>query len=165
MNQEHTILIKHIIEELLTKMTVVVFTVEVHEGVAHSEASQSTDERPATVEVDIKASEPQFLIGQGGQTLFDLERMLRIMVNKKMGHDCYIRIDINEYKKKKVEYLKNLAREIADEVSLVKQKKILSPMLPYERRVIHMELAQRSDVATESEGNGFERRVVIVPRQ
>jgi len=72
-------------------------------------------------------------------------------------------LDINDYKKKKNEYLRELARSVADEVSLSKKEKILGPMPPYERRVIHMELAGRSDVVSESIGEGPERRVGVRP--
>jgi len=56
-----------------------------------------------------------------------------------------------------------LAKEIADEVALTKKEKILPPMPAYERRIIHLELAQRPDVTTQSIGQEPERRVVIKP--
>ena len=73
----------------------------------------------------------------------------------------YIDLDINDYKKKKIEYLKETARAVADEVALTKKEKYLPSMPPYERRIIHMELASRSDVTTESIGQEPERKIVI----
>ena len=52
---------------------------------------------------------------------------------------------------------------MADEVVLTKKEKILSPMPAYERRIIHLELAERKDVSTESIDQGLERKVVIRP--
>ena len=77
--------------------------------------------------------------------------------------DFYLNLDINGYKQSKIEYLKKTAGEIADEVSLTKEERILSPMSAYERRVIHTELSQREDIVTESQGEGMARRIVIKP--
>ena len=63
-----------------------------------------------------------------------------------------------------MEYLKDMAKNLADQVSLTKEEKILPPMSAYERRIIHAELAQRTDVITESQGDGFDRHVVIKPK-
>jgi len=82
---------------------------------------------------------------------------------KKTGKNFYLKLDINDYQKQRVEYLKNLARETADQVAFLKQQKTLSPMSSYDRRIIHEELSGRHDVATESSGEGEERCVVITP--
>jgi spoIIIJ-associated protein len=52
---------------------------------------------------------------------------------------------------------------VADQVVYSKEKKVLSPMPSYERRIIHAELSGRSDIVTESQGEGFERCIVISP--
>jgi spoIIIJ-associated protein len=116
------------------------------------------------VSVDIKLDEPQILIGQGGQTLFEIQRILRTILNKKLKEVFYLNLDINDYKKKKVEYLKDLAREMADQVALTKEEKSLPAMSAYERRVVHAELSQKTDVTTESQGEGFDRHIVIRPK-
>ncbi len=116
------------------------------------------------VNLDIKSDEPQILIGQGGQTLFEIQRLLRTVLNKKLQKIFYFNLDINDYKKKKIEYLKDLAKDLADQVALTKEEKTLSPMPSYERRIIHAELAQRTDVATESQGDGPDRHIVIKPK-
>ena len=125
----------------------------------------SVNEAPSMylVTVDITLDDPQMLIGQGGQTLFELQRVLRILLNKKLENNFHLNVDINDYKKKKIEYLKGLARSLADEVAITKEKKILPPMSAYERRIIHTELSGRQDIITESQGEGFDRRVVISP--
>jgi spoIIIJ-associated protein len=84
-------------------------------------------------------------------------------LKREIKADFYIDIDISGYKKKKIEYLKELARSIADEVSLTKKEIILDPMPSFERRIIHLELASRPDVTTESIGKEPKRRVVIKP--
>ena len=116
---------------------------------------------PDVVDLEVELDEPQILIGQQGQTLFEIQRLLRTVLNKKLQKVFYFNLDINEYKKKKIEYLKDLARELANQVATTKEEKVLSPMSSYERRIIHAELAQRTDVVTESQGDSYERHVVI----
>lgn len=117
-----------------------------------------------TLPIEVKTEDPQILIGEKGQTLVDLQHLLKAILKRKIpSFTGYIDLDINHYKKKKTEYLKELARSIADEVALIKKEKMLSPMQAYERRIIHLELAERNDVTTESIGREPERRVVIRP--
>lgn len=116
-----------------------------------------------TLPIKLKAEEPQILIGEGGQTLAEIQHLLKLILKRKITEPFYIDLDINDYKKKKQEYLREMARSVADEVSLTKKEKILSPMPAYERRIIHLELAGREDVVSESMGQEPERRVVIKP--
>lgn len=116
-----------------------------------------------TLPINLKTEEPQILIGEGGQTLIEIQHLLKAILKRQIKEPFYIDLDINNYKKKKTEYLKELARNIADEVALTKKEKILSPMPAYERRIIHLELTGRADVATESIGKEPERMVVIRP--
>jgi len=116
-----------------------------------------------TLPINIKIDEPQILIGEGGQTLVEIQHLLKAILKRKISDSFFIDLDINGYKKKKIEYLKELARTVADEVGITKKEKILSSMPAYERRIIHLELAGRSDVTTESIGQEPERRIVISP--
>ena len=116
-----------------------------------------------TLLIEVKTEEPQILIGERGQTLADIQHLLKIILRKKTEELFYINVDINDYKKKKAEYLKELANSVADDVVLTKEEKALSPMRAFERRIIHMELAERSGVITESVGERDERKVVIKP--
>ncbi len=117
----------------------------------------------STVSINLKMEDPQILIGQSGQTLAEIQRLLKVILKKKIETEepFYIDLDINDYRKKKAEYLRETARALADEVALTKREKILSPMPAHERRIIHLELASRKDVTTESIGQEPERRVVI----
>jgi spoIIIJ-associated protein len=157
--------IKESAEEFFKKMTISVSAIDV----SLSEEKKDSDDQTITGEIrdvvnlNIKLEEPQILIGQGGQTLFEIQRLLRTILNKKLQNIFYLNVDINDYKKKKVEYLKDLAKDLADQVSLTKETKALSPMSSYERRIIHAELSQRADVTTESQGDGYDRHIVIKP--
>ncbi len=122
----------------------------------------STEEEN-TLLIEVETEDPQILIGEKGQTLADIQHLLKIILRKKTEELFYINIDINDYKKKKAEYLKELANSVADDVILSKKEKALSPMRAFERRIVHMELAERGGVITESIGEGDERKVVIKP--
>ncbi len=174
MKQPQLLIIKEFVEELLHKMTIEFSSVNVelvplkHEDGLARQAAIPKD----TVGVNITMDDPQILIGHNGQTLADVERLLKIAANKKvaaahpgaLGNDFYVMVDINNYKEKKMAYLKDLAVTLADQVVLEKQEKSLPPMPSYERRIVHAQLAQRPDVLTESQGEGMERHVVIKSR-
>ena len=113
--------------------------------------------------VDATLEEPQLFIGEKGQTLSEIQHLLKGIVRKKIPEQLYITLDINEYKKNKESYLRDIARSVADEVSLLKKPKELPPMTASERRIVHVELAERSDIISESEGEGLERKVVVKP--
>ena len=116
-----------------------------------------------TIPLKLKTEEPKILIGQNGQTLAEIQHLLKIILRRGISDEFYIDLDINDYKKKKIEYLKETAVSLADEVVLSKKEKILAPMSAYERRIIHLELADRKDITTESIGREPERRIVIRP--
>ena len=146
--------IKKITEEFFQKMTIE----------AKIEVKKS---KGNTFSIDLETEDPQILIGEGGKTLNEIQHLLKAILKKKllskkeMTEPFFIDLDISDYKKKKYQYLKEMARSLADEASLSKKEKILSPMSPAERRIIHLELAEREDVTTESIGQEPKRRVVV----
>jgi len=115
-----------------------------------------------TFKVNVKTKDYQELIGEKGKTLLEIQHLLNAIF-KKIGEEFFLDLDIEGYKEKKIKYLKELARSVADEVALTKKERILEPMPAYERRIIHLELASRPDVTTESIGKEPKRRVVIKP--
>ena len=151
-------IIKEVVEEFFQKMTITLLSIE-----ADKTTAESLEIRDV-VDLNINLEEPQILIGEKGQTLFEIQRLLMAVLTKKIEKIFYLNLDINGYKQSKIEYLKKTAKEMADEVSLTKEEKALFPMPAYERRVIHTELSQRTDIATESQGQGADRHIVIKPR-
>ena len=147
--------IKEVVREFFEKMTV---------EVSNIEASLSVEENRDVINLNVKMDEPQILIGQGGQTLLEIQRLLRMVLSKKLQKVFYLNLDIDDYKKQKVEYLKELAKNLADQVATTGEEKNLLPMSSYERRIIHAELADRIDIMTESQGDGFDRHIVIKPK-
>jgi spoIIIJ-associated protein len=155
MEQNDIELIKKTTETFFQKATI---------DLIKTDISQSQSEGQDVVNIEIELTEPQILIGEKGQTLFETQRLLKMILTKKTGKLFYLNLDINGYKKKKAEYLASIAKDLANEVVLTKQSKELIPMSAYERRVIHAELAKRDDVTTRSAGEGPDRHIVIEPK-
>jgi len=119
-----------------------------------------------TLPIRLKSDEPRILIGERGETLFEIQHLLTVILKKEIDDEnsFYIDIDINDYKKKKIKYLKELAQSFANECFLTKKEKNFPPMSSFERRIIHLELADNPNVTTESIGQEPSRRIVIKPR-
>jgi spoIIIJ-associated protein len=117
----------------------------------------------STVRISINLSEPQVLIGENGKTLGHVQHILSKVIKKKIDKDLFVDLDINDYKAKKISYLKELAKSYADDVALTGQPKEFRPMSGYERRIIHLELQDRTDVLTESAGQDPDRKIVVKP--
>lgn len=116
-----------------------------------------------TVPLNIKTEDPKTLIGERGKLLLSIERLLRIITRKKIDKEFYLNLDVNGYKEKKTDYLRQLAKSVADDVALSKEEKVLPPMLPYERRIVHLELADRENIITKSVDRGSNRKIIVKP--
>ena len=103
------------------------------------------------------------LIKEGAVGLSSLQYLLRLIIFRKNLSNDFIILDINNYKEKREEYLNKLAQETADNVRKIKKPITLEPMSAYERRIIHLKLAEQSDIATESTGLEPERKVIVRP--
>ena len=126
------------------------------------ELREQKDEKNALFISIYTPEDAKFLIGRNGQTLQALEHLVRLMFIKDIEALNLI-LDVNDYRKSRVTYLVDLAKEAVTRVRNTQKAEALLPMTPYERRVVHMELAAAPDVATESIGEEPYRRVVIKP--
>jgi spoIIIJ-associated protein len=125
--------------------------------------AQGDDEGPAPLALDIRGDDLGVLIGRRGQTLAALQYIVRLLVGRRMESWAPLVIDVESYKLRRQQALQSFAREMADRVKARGVPFTLEPMPPYERRVIHMALADYPGVTTESTGQGDERKVVIRP--
>lgn len=145
--------IQHLITELLSKMDVSYDTVEFKEGAPHPLFT-------------ITSSDSKTLIGPQGATLDALAHLIRRIVEKKYGESVAreVSLDVNGYRKRQIEDIQNKARMVAERVRLFRSSVELSPMSSYERMIIHALFAEDPDIATESEGEGKFRRIIIKAR-
>lgn len=114
-----------------------------------------------SLDVDFEGEDMGILIGKRGQTLDSLQYLTSLVVNK--GESTYIRVklDTEDYRRRRKETLENLARGIAFKVKKTRKPVVLEPMNPYERRIIHAALQGNRYVETVSEGEEPYRHVVV----
>jgi len=117
------------------------------------------------IALNVKGDDLGILIGRRGQTLAALQHIVRLIVAHQAKARVPIMIDVEGYKQRRYDALQALARRVADEVKSRGRPFALEPMPAYERRIIHLTLADSPDVTTESTGEGEVRKVVIVPRK
>ncbi len=132
--------------------------------VPHVPSFAGGNDESAPIAFDIEGDDLGILIGRRGQTLSCLQYILRLMVANRTKTWVPVIVDVEGYKQHRNEVLQALATRIADQVRVRSMSFTLSPMPAFERRIIHLTLADHPDVATESTGEGEMRRVVILPR-
>lgn len=124
----------------------------------------STDnENPSTL--NIEGDDLGVLIGRRGQALASLQYILKLIVSERMKTWAPLNVDVAGYKKRRYETLRSLALRLADQVIASKRSINVEPMPADERRIIHVTLADHQDVATQSIGDGENRKVVVSLRK
>lgn len=111
--------------------------------------------------VDMFVDEPRALIGERGANLRSVQFIVRLTAARKYNPDIKIDIDVNGYKKKREEFIREMAHRARRQALEGKRSVELEPMTAFDRRVIHTTLATFEDVTTESHGEGFGRHVTI----
>lgn len=119
------------------------------------------DEESGFVNVEIKGQDMGILIGKRGQTLDALQYLTSLVANKTQSEYVRVKLDTENYRKRRKETLENLAKNIAFKVKKSRRPVALEPMNPYERRIIHSALQHDSYVTTHSEGEEPYRKVVV----
>ena len=145
--------IKKNIEELVLKMG---FLCQV-------EIKEISDKEQEELIFNIKTEESNYLIGQYGVNLNALQHIARIIFRAKTECKVNFMLDVNSYRQEKNESIFVLAKNSAETALSERRAVVMRPMLPYERRLVHMELSKNDQIKTESIGEGEDRRVVIKP--
>jgi len=120
---------------------------------------------PGVITLNVKGDDLGILIGRRGQTLASLQHIVRLIVAHQVKARVPIVIDVEGYKQRRYDALQALALRVAEQVKAKGKPFALEPMPAYERRIIHLTLADHPDVTTESTGEGETRKVVIVLRE
>jgi len=150
---------KEALESLLVRLGV--------EASAVSEAEppfEQGTEVSEVITINVTGDDLGILIGRRGQTLAALQHMVRLIVAHQMKARVPIVIDVEGYKQRRYSALQALAWRMAEQVKEREKQFALEPMPAYERRIIHLTLADDPDVTTESTGVGEVRKVVIFPK-
>lgn len=119
------------------------------------------NEEEKSMDIELSGNEMGVLIGKRGQTLDALQYLTNLAVNKNSEEYVKVKIDTEDYRKRRRETLENLAKNIAYKVKRTKRPVSLEPMNPFERRVIHSTLQNDKFVTTHSEGEEPYRHVVV----
>ena len=115
--------------------------------------------------IELKGKHMGILIGKRGQTLDALQYLTNRVANKNQEEFVRVKLDTENYRKRRKETLENLAKNIASKVKRTRKPVSLEPMNPYERRIIHSALQADRYVSTHSEGEEPYRRVVVTPNR
>lgn len=130
---------------------------------ASFEASVEVEQKDNLINIEIATSDAQTLIGRQGLVLADVQLLLRKIIKKKTSEESYVSVDVDNYKKNKENYLKDLAWRVADEVLKTGREREIPLMSSFDRRIVHIELQERNDVLAESVGEGEERKIIVKP--
>jgi spoIIIJ-associated protein len=134
-------------------------------AVSVEESPPQEEGAPGVITLDVSGDDLGILIGRRGQTLTSLQHIVRVIVAHQTKTRVPIVVDVEGYKQRRYEALQALAWRVAEQVKAKSRQFTLEPMLAYERRIIHLTLANNPEVTTESVGEGDDRKVVIMPKR
>ena len=134
-------------------------SVSVHPAEAADE--QDEEDGPPLV-LDIRGDDLGVLIGRRGETLGALQYLTRLMVSNKAVRNVNLVVDVEGYKARREQQLRQLAQRMAERVATTRKPVALEPMPPNERRIVHLTLRDHPAVTTESVGRDEDRKVTII---
>jgi spoIIIJ-associated protein len=152
-----TTLARAALQELLGKMRI-----RARVSTRWEEPADDGEER--SLILNVLGDDLGMLIGHKGETLSALQYLTRVIVAKQLGQAINVVVDVENYKGRREEQLKRLARRMAEQAVQQGRTLSLEPMPPNERRIIHLALRDHNQVTTESVGEGRTRKVTIVPK-
>jgi spoIIIJ-associated protein len=151
---------KEIVRELLEKMSVAADVV----AVDNPSSVPVSAEDPPTIFLDVLGRDLGMLIGRRGENLAQIQYVVNLLVNRKLGDWTRVIVDVEGYRSRREEALIGLAERVARQVARSRRPIVLEPMPPNERRIVHLTLRGNPEVTTESNGEGSMRRITVQPR-
>ena len=147
--------IKKIIHEILGAMGITKAEIEIKKG------NSLKDRETLLINLSLNPKDARPFFVEGGSGLTALQHLLRVLSFKNTPTQSFLLVDINNYRKEREAFLTELAEKTAQSVRRTKKSVILEPMPAYERRFIHLKLAEYPDIVTESIGEEPERKIVV----
>lgn len=137
-----------------------------HEAEEEAAVNEGNDDTAVVLNITgLSERDQQLLVGRRGENLAALQFMVNLLLGAKTDLWARVVVDVDGYRIRRKEALTMLAEKMAERVIEQGTPYPLEPMSPYDRRIVHMALAEHPQVMTESTGEGDERRVVIMPRR
>jgi spoIIIJ-associated protein len=115
--------------------------------------------------VDVNGNDLSILIGPRAETLNALQYIASLIVGKELGHAIPMVVDVEGYRKRREQQIRQLAQRVADQAVKTGRRQILEPMPANERRLVHIELRDNPYVTTQSVGEEPRRKVTIIPEK
>lgn len=147
---------KETLAELLTKM-------DVQANIESYYVEPADENEESQLVLQVTGQDLGTLIGRRGETLAALQYMTRLIVSRELQRRAGVVVDVEQYKARREQRLHSLALRMAKQATQRGSTVRLEPMPAYERRIIHLSLRDRTDVYTQSVGDGDSRKVTIVP--
>lgn len=116
-----------------------------------------------TIEITLNTQDVGIVVGYHGEVLDALQLIFSLCLSKKLGRFIHASIEVGDYKKKRTDYLKNLALQTKERVLQEGREFSISSLKPWERRIVHLFLQDDKEVASESVGEGKDRTLIIKP--
>ncbi len=157
-NEEVMRLAQQTLQELLNRLQV---KASVTARWAEAADEQDEEDGPPLV-LDIRGDDLGVLIGRRGETLSSLQYITRLIVSQKISGNVNLVVDVEGYKARREQQLRQLALRMAERVASTRKPIALEPMPPSERRIIHLTLRDHPAVTTESVGRDEDRKVTII---
>ncbi len=124
------------------------------------EIRQEDDE---SLSIDLSGEDSERIVAEDGYVMRAIEHLLPRLIRSRHGNSMQVRVDCDGFQAKHEDEMMSFAEGIADEVDASGESRLLEPMTPGDRRLIHVTLADDSRVETQSEGDGFTKRVRVSP--
>jgi spoIIIJ-associated protein len=121
----------------------------------------TVEETPEATRINLEGEDGGILIRRGGEGLQALQHLVATTFRKQLGDDNRIVIDCNGYRREKDAELKQMARFMADKARISGAAQEMGPLNPYERRIVHLAIAEHPGVTSESIGDAFMKTVII----
>jgi spoIIIJ-associated protein len=121
----------------------------------------TVEETPEGTRINLEGEDGGVLVRRGGEGLQALQHIVATTFRKQLGDDNRIVIDCNGFRKDKDAELRQMARFIAEKARSSGMPQEMGPLNPYERRIVHLAIAEDPTVASESIGDAFMKTVII----
>lgn len=148
---------RDVVSELLEKM-------KVRADVTAEYVPTSDARSRVPVRVNVQGDDLSYLIGRQAETLNALQYISSLIINKEIGRSVPLIVDVEGYRIRRENQLRQLARQMADQAVSTGRRQVLEPMPANERRIVHIELRDNPGVETESIGEDPRRKVTIIPQ-
>lgn len=125
----------------------------------------SVEETPEATRINLEGEDGGVLIRRGGEGLQALQHVVATTFRKQLGEDNRIVIDCNGFRRDKDAELRQMAQFMAEKARSSGVPQEMGPLNPYERRIVHLAIAQDPDVTSESIGDAFMKTVIISTRK